>query len=91
MSQTFGLNPYLVAIEIKLKGINKVINMSEMFRDCSTLIYLLNIHKIDTSKVTNMSMMFNNCRLVKKIPDISIWNASNVTNMNRMFELCKSL
>ena len=55
-------------IKIKLKGINKVTNMSGMFDGCKTLSSLPDISKWDTSKVTNMSDMFSNCKKSLNFP-----------------------
>ena len=77
-------------IKIKLKGINKVTNMSYMFSDCNTLSSLPDISKWDTSKVTDMSYMFSDCNSLSSLPDISKWDTSKVTYMNSMFSNCKN-
>ena len=46
-------------LEIKLKGINKVTNISNMFSGCSSLSSLPDISKCNTNKVTNMNNMFD--------------------------------
>ena len=76
-------------IKIKLKGINKVTNMSYMFCGCKTLSSLPDISKWDTSKVTDMSYMFRSCNTLSSLPDISKWDTSKVTNMSDMFSYCK--
>ena len=78
-------------IKIKLKGINKVTNMSYMFYECNTLSSLPDISKWDTSKVTNMSYMFYDCNTLSSLPDISKWDTSKVTNMSGMFYYCNTL
>jgi surface protein len=40
--------------EIKLKGINNIINAFGLFNGCLSLVSLPNISKWDTSNVTNM-------------------------------------
>ena len=45
-------------LEIKLKGINNIINTRCMFYECSSLISLPDISKWNTSKVKDMSFMF---------------------------------
>ena len=75
-------------IIIKLKGINNIIDASEMFSDCSSLIELPDISKWDTKNVTNMSGMFNNCSSLKELPDISNWNMNNVTSLILIFSQC---
>ena len=49
-------------IEIKLKGINNITNMSHLFHECESLSSLPDISKWDTSNVTNMRMMFYKCK-----------------------------
>ena len=78
-------------LEIKLKGITKVTNISDMFNYCSSLLSLPDISKWDTSNVTNMSWSFYNCSSLSSLPDISKWNTSNVINMSGMFNGCSSL
>ena len=45
-------------LKIKLKGIDKVTNMSGMFSRCTTLSSLPDFSKLNTNKVTNMSVYF---------------------------------
>ena len=82
------------SLEIKLKEIKPITNMSYMFGWDNwphELISLPDISKWDTNKVNNMSYMFYNCKLLLTLPDISTWNTKNVTNMNSMFKKCISL
>ena len=58
-------------LEIKLKGINQITNLSCMFDFCQNLISLPNISKLDTSKVTDMSCIFSVCQSSITLPDIS--------------------
>ena len=78
-------------LEIKLKGILNITNMSYMFYKCSSLSSLPDISKWNTSNVNNMSYMFYECSSLSSIPDISKWNTSNVNNMSYMFDKCFSL
>ena len=66
-------------LKIKLKGINKITNMSYMFSECSSLISLPDISEWDTSNINDMSHIFENCSSLISLPDISKWNTSNVT------------
>ena len=75
----------------KLKGINNIINMEDMFSYCDTLISLPDISNIDTSNVINMGSLFSGCFSLKSLPDLSRWNTSNVRNMSFMFNSCSSL
>ena len=78
-------------LQIKLNGINNVIDISFMFDECCSLASLADIQKWNTGKITNMSHMFNKCYLLSSLPDISKWNTNNVTNMSHMFNGCNSL
>ena len=78
-------------LEIKLKGIKNITNMSSMFSKCKSLTSLPDISNWNTQNVTDMSYMFNNCKSLLFLPDISKWDTQNVTNMSCMFENCKSL
>ena len=78
-------------IEIKLKGITNITDMSCMFDECSSLSSLPDISKWNTSNIIDMSYIFNKCPLLSSLPDISKWNTSNVTDMGGMFYKCSSL
>ena len=75
----------------KLKGINNIINMEDMFSHCDTLISLPDISNIDTSNVININGLFSQCHLVLSLPDISKWDTSNVIDMGSLFSGCFSL
>ena len=78
-------------LEFKLKGITNIINMSNMFSECTSLLSLPDISNWNTSNVTNMSCMFSGCTSLLSLPDISNWNTSNDTNISGMFRNCESL
>ena len=75
-------------LNIKLKGINNVTDMSDMFCGCSSLSSLPDISNWNTNNVTDMSSMFNGCSSLSSLPDISNWNINNVKHMFLMFEKC---
>ena len=68
---------------------SKVIDMSKMFYNCSSLTSL-DLSSFNTSKVTNMSQVFYNCSSLISL-NLSSFNTSNVTNMYWMFRSCESL
>ena len=82
-------------LEIKLKGIRQITDMSYMFsgdyREATLLSSLPDTSKWNTSNVTTMECMFDNCSSLSSLPDISKWNTSNVTTMESMFYNCSSL
>ena len=78
-------------LEIKLKGIDNVTDMSYMFYRCSSLSSLPDISKWNTNNVTNMCYMFNYCSSLSLLPDISKWNTNNITDMSYMFSGCSKL
>ena len=68
---------------------SKVTDMSDMFRNCSSLTSL-DLSSFNTSSVTNMDYMFNNCSSLTSL-DLSGFNTSKVTHMSGMFKGCSSL
>ena len=56
-------------IEIKLKGINNIKNISNIFYECSCLLSLPDIEKWDISKVTERNNMFYGCNELLNIPN----------------------
>ena len=78
-------------LEIKLKGIQKVTDMSHIFHNCKLLSSLPDISNWNTINVTNMSNIFDGCEALSSLPDISKWKTDNVTDMSSMFSYCISL
>ena len=78
-------------IFIKLEMNEKVNNLSEMFKDCSSLISFKENNNWNLSNITDMSYMFYNCSSLASLPNISKWTTSNVINMNYLFYNCFSL
>ena len=60
-------------LEIKLKGIDNVNDMSYIFDGCSSLLSLPDISKWNTNNITDMSDMFYECSSLISLPDISKW------------------
>jgi len=48
-------------LEIILKEIKQINNISHIFEDCVSLLSLPNISELDTKNITNMCYMFSNC------------------------------
>ena len=88
LTETFNIQDKL---EIKLRGINNVTNMSCLFAKCKNLISLPDISKWNTENVINMSYLFYKCKSLKNLDDISKWNISNVKYIHGMFSGCSSL
>jgi len=78
-------------LEINLKGINNITDMSFMFCECKSLASLTDISKWNTNKITDMSHIFDGCSSLLSLPDISKWKTNKVTNMSFMFYECKLL
>ena len=76
---------------IKLRGVNNLKNFNNMFYQCTNLISVSGLSKIDTSKIMRMGGMFNHCISLQSIDDISNWNMKNVTILCDMFSECKNL
>ena len=74
-------------IEIRLKGITNIIDISYMFSGCSSLSNLSNFSKWNTFNITKMKRVFYDCASLTHLPDISKWDTSNVTNMHGMVVL----
>jgi len=78
-------------LEIKLKGIKDIVDMSYMFYRCFSLFSIPDISEWNTSNVTNMSHAFDGCISLTDLPDISKLNTYNVSDMSYMFKDCESL
>lgn len=61
-----------------------------LFADCTNLVDITGLDKLDMSEVNNMSDMFDNCQSLKEL-DLSTFNTSKVTDMSAMFNDCYNL
>jgi len=78
-------------LEVKLVETSTIIDMSNIFNGCNSLIYLPNIYEWNTKYIKKMAGIFLNCNSLKSFPDISKWDTKNVTNMSYMFYNYNSL
>ena len=78
-------------LEIRLIGINNIIDGSYMFSGCVSLFSLPDISKWDLTKVKNIRGMFFYCPSLTYIDDISKWNTSNIQDLCGVFDNCSSL
>ena len=78
-------------LNIKLKEINNITNMNDMFNGCSRLLSLPDISNWNTINATNMSHMFSGCSSLLSLPDISNWNTHNIKDMSYMLNGCSRL
>ena len=78
-------------LELKLIGINNIVNMKSIFQECKDLMILPDIAQWNTFNVIDMSYAFHGCSLLKRLPNLSKWNTLNVKNMSYMFCGCSNL
>ena len=78
-------------IEIILKGIKNITDMSCMFAGCSTLFSLSDISKMNTENIISMKKLFYDCISLQSLPDISKWDIENVKSFFGLFQGCSSL
>ena len=77
-------------LQVKLKEINTIFDMSYMFFECRRLIMITSMNW-NTNKVTDMSYMFSSCLSLTYLSDLSKWKMNNVRSIKGMFELCISI
>ena len=78
-------------LEIKLTGINNIIDSSYMFSGCVSLISLPDISKWNIIKVENMRGIFFYCKSLTYLDDISGWKTDNIKDLCGAFDNCSSL
>ena len=76
---------------IKLRRVNNLRNFVNMFDDCTNLISMKGLSKLDTSKITRMAGIFSRFISLESLDVISNSNTSNVTSIGNMFNDCRSL
>ena len=65
--------------------------MEGMFRGCSSLLFLPDISKWDTSNLCSIADMFFGCSSLSNLPDISKWNDDKITSMSNMLYQCSNI
>ena len=78
-------------LEVKLREIKPVTDLSYMFCNCTSLLSLSDISKWNTTNVTSMKGMFQFCSSLLFLPSIAKINTENVKDMSYMFCGCSSL
>ena len=78
-------------LEIKLRGIKEIVDLSYMFSGCLSLLSLPDISKLNENNIINMRGIFFFCSLLSYIDDISGWKTKNVKDALGIFQNCLSL
>ena len=78
-------------LNVTLKGISEIKNMSYMFSECNNLSPLSDLSKLKMTNINDISYMFNGCSMLTHLPDISSWNTLNILDMSNLFYNCSSL
>jgi surface protein len=80
----------LIELDLSSFDTSNVINMSDMFYFCNSLISINFGNSFNTSKVTNMGNMFYYCYSLTTL-DLSSFDTSGANNMSQMFYFCNNL
>ena len=78
-------------LEIKLKRLNYITDLSYMFYNCFSLLSVTNENNYNFKNITNMSSMFFGCTLLESLSTFKQISTNNVTNMSFIFSLCNKL
>ena len=78
-------------ITVVLALSHKIIDLSYMFSECSSLKSILNLDYLNISNITDLSYMFFGCSSLDSLSDISTWKTNKVKDMSHMFHGCSSL
>ena len=77
----------IISILIK----NKLTNLSNMFKNCDSLINIGELKNLNVVEVTDFSSMFSNCSSLSDIIALKRWNVSKGINFSGMFNKCTKL
>ena len=78
-------------LEIKLKAIDTIENISCMFYKCESLYSLTGLENLDISYVTDIHSLFNGCKSLSVCSGIEKWDTSKITSFYAIFAGCSSL
>ena len=76
---------------IKLKIINKITNISNMFCECKTLKNINDLKYLNTEDCNDFSNTFKGCMSLSDIKSLEKWNVSKGNNFRCMFSECPLL
>ena len=94
LTKTFHINYNNITTDLltlKLKGIQKIKNIEQLFKECPSLYTVPDIDKWDVSIFSDIHGLFFNCKSLISLPDISTWDVSNIKDFNHLFSGCSSL
>ena len=76
---------------IKMKIINKIKDLRNMFHQCEKLKNIDELKYLDTKYCNDFGYMFYGCSSLSDIKALEKWNVSNGNNFRFMFSKCSSL
>ena len=98
LSQNIDINSYqliddeILKVQLKIKDLNKMTNISYMFSGCKELYSLPDISSIRLNNINGIDHLFCLCESLSSIDEnISDWDISKVTDISYIFNGCKSL
>ena len=94
LTPTFKINYNNITtntLTLKLKGIQQIKKIEQLFKECPLLYTVPDIDKLDTSVFNDIHGLFFNCKSLISLPDISSWDVSNIIDFNHLFSGCASL
>ena len=75
-------------LELKLIGLNNILDASYIFYNCSSLISIKEISKLNINKALNIEYMFYKCSSLISLPNVS---HKMISHMSYLFYGCSSL
>ena len=78
-------------VTIILIILNNIIDIRKMFKECISLVSIIELTNNNKLKIKNMNGLFYKCEYLVFLPDISKWNTNDVKDMSFLFYQCKSL
>ena len=94
LTEYFDLKNYKSSdkiLEIKLKIIRDMKDISFMFSDCTSLISISKLLTWNTDNIISMKGMFAGCSSLVSLPDLSVIKTNKVKNFRGIFAGCESL
>ena len=78
-------------VTIILIILNNIIDIRKMFKECISLVSIIELTNNNKLKIKNMNGLFYQCKSLVYLPDISKWNINNISDISFLFYQCKSL
>ena len=91
LKENIGYSELKILFLVKIKFLDKIINLNSMFEGCKSLSHIYNFQNLNIKYLKAIYNLFYGCNSLININDISDWNLINANDISGIFCGCSSL